>query len=428
MNNQRVVITGLGVVAPNAVGLTAFEEALKGGKSGIRFLPELQSLNFSCQIGGVPPLTEEIKQAYIPPLMLKSLKSSGVIYGIIAGKSAWEDADLHVAPAEEPDWESGCLFGSGMTGVEALRYGVNMIDEGKVKRLGSQLIKQAMSSSVSAHLGGLLGLGNWVSTNSSACSTGSEAILLAYERLKLGKASRILAGGCDSQGKYVWGGFDSMRVLTRKMNDQPTQASRPMSASAAGFVPGAGAGAMVLETLESAQKRGVRIYAEILGGAVNAGGQRGGGTMTAPNPKGIQKCIQMAILNAGIRPQDIQAISGHLTATKGDPLEVSSWVKALELGRSEFPYIHSLKSMIGHCLSAAGAIESVAVVNQLYHSYLHPSINCEDLHPEIDQLIANEKIPRQSIQADHLKIMAKSSFGFGDVNTVIIFKKWEEED
>jgi len=334
---MRVVITGLGVVAPNAVGLTDFESALRQNRSGIQHLPKLERLKFGCQVAGLPPITEEMKAQVFSELTLRHLKSSGIVYGTLAGIEAWQDAGLSLPEAHaEPDWESGCMFGAGMTGMEAIRDGVELVDSGRVKRLGSRMVEQGMASGPSAYLGGMLGLGNQVSTNASACATGTEALLLGYERIARGQARRMLVGSCDSSGPHVWGPFDAMRVLTRKHNHQPEAASRPMSASAKGFVPGAGAGALVLESLASAQARGARIYAEVLGGAVNSGGQRSGGSMTAPNPQGVQRCIEAAIRRADIHPQAIDLISGHLTATMGDPLEVRNWQTVLSRAGADF--------------------------------------------------------------------------------------------
>ncbi|MEM6628354.1 MAG: beta-ketoacyl-[acyl-carrier-protein] synthase family protein [Bacteroidota bacterium] len=425
MNKQRVVITGMGVVAPNGVGLEAFEKALRMGTSGIRFIPQLAELNFACRVGGIPPLIEGIKEQYFSHLTLRTLKSSGVIYGSIAGQMAWKDAGLQPAAKEEPDWDSGCVFGSGMTGIEALRDGVLEVDAGRVKRLGSRLIEQAMASSISAHLGGALGLGNQVSTNASACCTGTEALILAADRIRSGKAKRMLAGGCDSHGPYVWGGFDSMRVLCRRYNENPEQASRPMSTTAAGFVPGSGAGALVVESLDSALKRGARIYAEYLGGFANSGGQRGNGTMTAPNVEGMKRCIWAAMEDAGVSPHQIDALNGHLTATRGDSLEVQAWSEALNRGEKDFPYIQSTKSMIGHCLSAAGAIESVATVLQLNKGFLHASINSEDLHEGVSNRIHPSRVVRETLSGIDLRVMAKASFGFGDVNACVVLGRWE---
>lgn len=423
MSSRRVVITGMGVVAPNAVGLNNFENAIKQGISGIKHIPLLEQLKFACQIAGIPHVSLEKKQEYFDDLTIKVLKSTGIIYGCIAGIDAWKDAGLSISK-DELDWDTGCVFGSGLTGVDALRDAIYDVDALKVKRLGSRVVEQTMSSGISAYLGGILGLGNQVTTNSSACSTGTEALVMGYERIKEGKATRMLTGSCDSEGPYIWGGFDSMRVLNRKNNETPEKGSKPMSSDAAGFVPGAGGGALLLEELETAKKRGATIYAEVIGGAVNSGGQRGEGSMTAPNPIGVRRCINNAVMSAGISANEIDAICGHLTSTMGDVIEVNNWSKALNREKENFPYINSLKSMIGHCLAAAGSIECVAAVLQLKNGYFHPSINSEVIHPEIEKIIDKDKIPQKLMESTGFEVVAKSSFGFGDVNGCVIFKKY----
>ena len=422
--NKRVVITGLGVVAPNGVGLQAFTYAIKNGISGIKHDDELERLQFSCQISGKPEISTELSLNYFTEVELRNFNSTGILYGVIAGIDAWKDAGLPLENNENPDWDSGTIFGTGTSGIEKFRESIYKIDDFQTRRLGSTAVAQTMNSGVSAYLGGKLGLGNQVTTNSSACTTGTESILMAYDRIKSGQAKRILAGSTSDSGPYIWGGFDAMRVCTFKHNNSPEQGSRPMSASASGFVPGSGSGAMLIENLETALARGARIYAEILGGNVNSGGQRGLGTMTAPNPIAVQKCIKDAIANAGIHSSEIDAINGHLTATSKDSLEIQNWSEALERNGTDFPYINSLKSMVGHCLSGAGSIESVASVLQLHHGFIFPNINCDDLHPEIIAVIDEARIPRKMIEKE-IKIVAKASFGFGDVNGCVIFKKFE---
>jgi 3-oxoacyl-[acyl-carrier-protein] synthase-1 len=421
---KRVVITGLGVAAPNGVGIPAFTQALKNGESGIRHDMQLQELQFSCQIAGQPQISDEIKSQYFTELELRGFNSTGILYGVIAGIEAWKNAGLPIENNENPDWESGTIFGSGTSGIDKFRESIYKIDELQVRRLGSTVVAQTMNSGVSAYLGGKLGLGNQVTTNSSACATGTEAIMMAFDRIQTGQAKRILAGSTGDSGPYIWAGFDALRVCSSKYNDNPEQGSRPMSGSAAGFVPGSGAGALVVEELETALERGATIYAEILGGNVNSGGQRGNGSMTAPNSTAVQRCITGAINNGGIAATEIDAINGHLTATTKDSLEIENWTKALGLSGADFPYINSLKSMTGHCLSAAGSIESVATVLQLHEGFIFGNTNCEDLHPEITALIDPIKVPLKTIN-NNPDIIAKASFGFGDVNACIIFKKFQ---
>jgi 3-oxoacyl-(acyl-carrier-protein) synthase len=423
--SNRVVITGLGVVSPNGVGVAAFREAIKNGVSGIRYEEPMAALQFSCRIAGRPEVPDVLQQQYFDELELKHLNSSGIIYGVIAGMQAWADAQLSLPSADTPDWDSGTVFGAGTSGVDKFREAVYKIDELQVRRLGSTAVTQTMASGISAFLGGKLGLGNQVTTNSSACTTGAESLLMAYERIKYGYAKRMLAGSTSDSGPYIWAGFDAMKVCTFKHNETPAAGSRPMSASASGIVPGSGAGALLLESLDSALERNAPIYAEVLGGNINSGGQRNGGSMTAPNPAAVQRCIEAALVQAGVSGSDIDLINGHLTATGKDAEEVSNWCAALQRGGKDFPYLNALKSMVGHCLSASGSIELVAAALQLKEGFVFPNINCEDLHPEIAALVDPERIPQQLLYKD-IHLVAKASFGFGDVNACIILKKYQQ--
>lgn len=423
--SRRVVITGLGVVAPNGIGQDEFQSALKEGRSGIRFDQQLADLQFSCQVSGTPPIVTGNLEHYFTDLELRNFKSTGIMYGVIAGLDAWNDAGLEITEGQDPDWDSGTVFGAGTSGIEKFRESIYKIDALQTRKLGSTAVSQTMNSGISAYLGGKLGLGNQVTTNSSACTTGTESILMAFDRIKSGKAKRMLAGSTSDSGAYIWAGFDAIKVCNFKSNERPEAASRPMSTSAAGFVPGSGAGALVLEDLESALSRNAKIYAEVLGGNLNSGGQRGGGSMTAPNSAAVQRCVQDAIAEAQIMAEEIDYISGHLTATSKDGTEIKNLAEALNRFGKDFPFINSLKALTGHCLSAAGSIESVATVLQLAGNFVAPNINCEDLHPEIVEVIDSACVP-QSLLEKNIKIAAKVSFGFGDVNGCIIFKKFTE--
>ncbi|HOJ51114.1 MAG TPA: beta-ketoacyl-[acyl-carrier-protein] synthase family protein [Syntrophales bacterium] len=424
---KRVVVTGLGIVAPNGIGGESYEQALREGRSGIRYVPEMAERGFACQVAGIPPDFASILERYFPNHELLSVNDN-VGYAAVAALEAWRDAGFRVPAFDEDcvDWDTGAIIGSGIGGIETIsRIVVPMVNEGKVRRLGSRIVEQVMASGASAMVAGLLALGNQVTANSSACSTGNEAIIESMMRIRAGLAKRMLAGGTEGASIYIWAGFDAMRVICRKFNDEPEKASRPMSASAAGFVPGAGAGILLLEELDSALARGAKIYAEVLGGSVNCGGHRMGGSMTAPNPEGVIRCIRRAIDDAGVRPGEVDAINGHLTATFADPLEVKNWAEALGRGPENFPYIQSTKSLVGHGLGAAGGLECVAVALQLYKGFIHPSVNAEDVHPEISEYA--DAIPKTCIENSSVRIFAKAGFGFGDVNSCIIFKKWEGE-
>jgi len=421
---RRVVVTGLGVVAPNGNGLSEFERALREGRSGIRKNVEMEKSGFACRVAGVPQGTDALAAAAFDPDELLAMNSSHRFCSL-AAVEAWQDAGL-VRPErgdDRVDWETGAILGTGIGGMDTVAEKiVPLVNESRVRRLGSTAVEQCMASGISARVSGLLALGNQVTTNSSACSTGVEAVAMGAERIRRGYAERMLCGGAEGASHYIWAGFDSMRVLSRGWNEEPEKASRPLSASAGGFVPGAGAGVLVLESLESALARGARIHAELLGSAVNCGGHRGGGSMTAPNPAGVRRCVRDAIADAGICSRDVDLVNGHLTATGADPSEVASWAWALERGPAEFPTLTATKSMIGHTLGAAGAIECVATLLMLRGRFAHPCLNSEDLHPEIEPFAAS--IPHEERELPDARIAIKAGFGFGDVNAAVVFRAW----
>ncbi len=422
---ERVVITGLGVVAPNGHGKDAFARALREGKSGIRFYEHLRDFGLSCQVGGIPEGVDELRTKYLTEEEILAT-SQNTTFAAIAAIDAWTDAGLvrPAADSNEVDWDSGAIIGTCSGGMDVVAEKlVPMCNAGRVRRLGSTMVEQSMISSNSARVGGLLALGNQVSTNSSACSTGNEAVVEAFLRIREGRAKRMLAGGSEGYSKYSWAAADATKVLSRMFNDEPERASRPMSATAGGFVPSSGAGVLLLESLSAARARGARIYAEVLAGFVNSGGQRMGGTMSAPNDEGVRRCIRAVVAMSGIQPSQIDAINGHLTATFADTHEIESWSVALGLPPSKMPLIQATKSLVGHAIGAAGGIECVASVLELDQGFLHRSLNCEDLHPSLAAYA--ERIPQETVLLPGMKIIAKASFGFGDVNACVIFSKFE---
>ena len=423
---RRVVVTGVGVVAPNGSSISEFEESIRKGQSGIRHVEAMASAKFGCTVGGVPQGIDALAEANFAEDELLAMNMSHR-YASLATLEAWLDAGL-TRPDQDSDlvdWDTGAILGTGIGGMDTTgEKVVPLTNAGKVRRLGSTAVEQVMASGVSARLSGQFALGNQVTTNSSACSTGAEAIAMGFERIRSGRAERMICGGAEAASHYIWAGFDAMRVLNRGSNDEPEKASRPMSGSAGGFIPGAGAGVLVLESEERARERGARIYAEIQGQGLNCGGHRAGGSMTAPNPDGVRRCIQMALADAQISADQVDAINGHLTATGADPREIASWAAALGRAPGELPPITSTKSMVGHTLGAAGAVESVACILMLRGGFIHPSINCEDVHPEIEPYASS--IPHVLREAPDMKVIIKAGFGFGDVNVCLVFRKWED--
>ncbi len=420
----RVVVTGMGVVFPGGHGLEEFERALREGISGIRFSAEMERVGMKCTVGGYAPELESLPEGYFSESRRYAMNEL-LVYSSVAALDAWRDAGLRV-PEEGEDLvhqDTGTIMGIGQSDTGTLADVIQNVNEGRVKRLGSAVVEKTMSSAPTARISELLALGGRGTTLSSACTTGTDAILSAYREIKHGYASVMVAGGVDTSSVYNWAGFDAMKVLNRNMNHDPVRASRPMSASASGFVPGSGAGVLILERLDRALERGARIYGEIVGGSLNGGGHRFGGSMTLPSSDGVISAIHMALEDSGVSPEEVDLINGHLTGTIADPLEIANWGRALGREAKRFPLIQGTKSLFGHCLGAAGAIEGVASLLQLHRGFLHGSLNCEDLHPEIES--CSESVVQKSVERE-VRVIAKSSFGFGDVNGILLCKKYEE--
>jgi len=425
---HRVVITGLGVVSPNGTGVESFHEAIREGKSGVKFDQSMADHNFQCQVSAKPTIDEARLKEIMPSGLYVKMENQAMKYACLAGYEAWEDAGLEPTPKDEnPDWDTGIIFGVGALAMdEFIGSKFKMVKYNDPRRIGSRVVEQTMNSGAVTYLNKLIGFGNIATANSTACATGTEAVILGYERIREGKAKRMLCGSTEAEGLYIWSGFEALRIICRDSNDVPEKASRPMSANSFGFVPSTGSGALVLESLESAQKRGAKIYGEIVAGEIVNGGQRNGGSITANNPDATQRSITRALEAAGIKGSDIDLICGHLTSTIGDVREIEAWTRALERSGSDFPRINALKSMIGHSLGASGSIELVASSLQLHHGFAHPNINVDNLHPDIVSLIDTDSIIYGDLEMN-IDYLAKASLGFGDVNCCVILKKWDSD-
>lgn len=422
-NSNRVVITGVGVVSPIGTGIDTFGTSLFAGKSGIRYIKELEETGFACRVGGIPDINNTHYNYYLENFSL--LKSSEILkYAIVAGLEAWENSGMQIPKTlhGDADFDTGCIIGSGIGPLDLVGNSlVPNSNSANRRKLRSTIVEQTMLNSPAAHLSMILGLGNQISFNSSACATGTEAIIMGCDRVASGKAKRMLVGGTEAFSTYGWIGFDVMRVLNRDMNNNPQKASSPLSENASGFVPGAGAGVLLLESFESAIERNAVILAEIIGTHINSGGLRNGGTMTAPSSDAVIRCVKACIDEASINANEIDYINGHLSSTMADVLEIENLTKALNLYGEDFPYINSLKAQTGHCIGAGGAIETIAAILQLKNQKIAPSVNSKKLHPKIYPLISNASVPDETILKT-LNYILKTSFGFGDVNSCIILK------
>lgn len=422
--SNRVVVTGIGVVSPIGTGVGGFLSSLKMGDSGIQFFPELECLNLSCCIGGKPEIENSPLFGYLERFNLNSTMLS-IRYAFLAALEAWLDAGFPVPlpDSEEVYTDTGCIIGSVAGNIEIIAEKiVPLVLSGNPKRMGSKAMEEIQFHSPAAFLTSILALGNQTQSMSCACASSLASIYNGYEWIKNGKATKMIVGGTEGYSPYLWAVVDSARMTARGYNDNPEKASRPMSNNVSGFVPGAGSGMIILEEYESAVRRNAKIYCELTGGAVNSGGQRNGGTMTAPSPLGIERCIRDALKDAQINCKDVDYVSGHLTSTMADVIEIICWSKTLERKGTAFPYINSLKAMTGHCMGAAGALETIATILQMKHSFIFPALNSENLHPLIEKNVARERIPLKTITNIEINHAVKANFGTGDVNACIVLK------
>jgi 3-oxoacyl-(acyl-carrier-protein) synthase len=427
--NNRVVITGLGVVSPNGTGVDAFHSAIRKGESGVDHDNALKNLNFQCQVSAKPNYDEKKLKEILPAGLFIKLENEAMKYACLAGYEAWQDSGLpFTAKDENPDWDTGIIYGVGALAMDEFIGGkFEILQSGNPRKIGSRVVEQTMNSGAVTYLNKMIGFGNIATANSSACATGTEAVIMGYERIKTGKAKRMLCGSTESQGVFIWSGFEALRIICSDSNENPEKASRPLSANPAGFVPGTGSGALVLESLESALERGAKIYAEIVAGDIVNGGQRNGGSITANSPTATQRVMKTTMNEAGITGEDVDLICGHLTSTIGDVREVEAWTTALDRNGMNFPRINALKSMIGHCLGASGSIEMVAAALQIHHQFAHPNINIDNLHPEITSKIDSNAISFTELDMP-IRYIMKASLGFGDVNSCIVLKKWDANE
>lgn len=425
MEYKRAVITGIGAVAPGAPNAKVFLNNLYKGKSAIEHIKALEDAGFECQVGG---RSESFVDLEDPTLRYHEvhLANEAIQLTCAAALEAWQDAGLEVPePDGEVDYRTGVCIGAIVPGFDVIAERVvPMVNKKKVRRLGSQIIQNTMPSGASAYLSSIFAAGAYSISLNSACSTGLDNIVNGVSSVCLGYADRMIVGATENFSIYNLAGFDSMRLMNREWNDAPERASRPMSAKAHGFVPGSGAGVLIIESLESAQKRDAKIYGEFVGSAINCGAQRGTGSMTYPNKDSVIKAIRDTFTYGIVKPEQIDYINGHLSGTTADVMEVTNWKNVFDVKKRQFPYINSTKALIGHCLGAAGALEFIAMILQMQHNFVHKALNTEDIHPDIEAAVGRASVPYERVEAP-LRYAAKASFGFGDVNSVVLYKKWE---
>jgi len=412
MNRNRVVITGLGAITVLGPTAQIFWENLLQGKSGIRRITQFDASGFPCQIAGEIP--EFDPSQYMDRKEVRRISRAAQI-ALAAAIQAVADAGL---PSSMPEPErAGVVFGTAIGGLERFDEGIATLRTQGIERVNPFVIPSGIPNLPAFMISRQFQCLGPSCTITTACATGTQAVGEASEYIRRGAADIVVAGGVEALIRdYAIGGFSAMRALPVNFNDNPQAASRPFDAKREGFVFSEGAGVLILESLEHAQTRGARIYAEIIGQASSADGYH----VAAPDPEaaGPKRAMRWALEDADLQPQDIDYINAHGSST---PLNDATETKAIKEVFGEYAYkvaISSTKSMIGHAMGASGALEALVCALTIHHSMIHPTINYEYPDPECDL----DYVPNQARQAK-VNVTLSNSFGLGGQNACLVLKK-----
>ncbi|KAK9805796.1 hypothetical protein WJX73_000412 [Symbiochloris irregularis] len=416
--DRRVVVTGQGIVSCLGHDVDTFYNNLLAGTSGVGHIDRFDTEGMSTRFAG--QIKEFSCSDFVERKMERRLDDT-IKYIIVSGKNALEDAGL--------DWRGeglskldrmrcGVLMGTAMGGMHTFTTAVEDLTRKGFKRMNPFCIPFAINNMGGALLAMDLGFMGPNYSISTACATGNFCILSAAEHIRRGEADIMLAGGADAAIiPSGMGGFIACKALSQN-NSSPEKASRPWDKGRDGFVMGEGAGALVLEDLEHAQRRGAPILAEFIGGAFTCDAHH----LTEPLPdgSGVALCLERAIQQSGVSPEEIDYVNAHATSTKaGDMAEYKALRRMIPGDKVR---MNSTKGMIGHLLGAAGAVEAIASIQAIRTGELHPNVNLEDPEEGVDLniLVGAQK------QKHEVKVALSNSFGFGGHNSSILFRSWRE--
>jgi 3-oxoacyl-[acyl-carrier-protein] synthase II len=417
MAKKRIVVTGMGIVSCFGTDVDHFYEQLLAGKSGIVPIEGFPCAEYPTRFAGsvrdfdVGDYMDKKQARRVDPF---------IRYAMVAGKKALEHAKIDVEALSKLEKKRcGVLIGSGMGGMTVFYDGVETILTKGYKRLTPFFVPYIITNMGGALLAIDLGFMGPNYSISTACATSNFCIDAAAEQIQQGKADLMLCGGAEAAINPIGlAGFVAIGALSTK-NDDPTKASRPWDTQRDGFVMGEGAGVLVLESLEHALARGAPILAEYLGGSVNCDAYH----MTSPREdgEGVGQCIERAIEAAGIAKEEVNYINAHATSTlAGDLCEIHAIRKVFGAHANNIK-INGTKSMIGHCLGAAGGLEAVATIKAIQTGMLHPTINIENPEPALEGLdiVPNVAKPHK------VNVALSNSFGFGGHNSTLVFAPYK---
>lgn len=410
MGRNRVVVTGMGMVSPLGHSVAESWEAILAGKSGARAITSFDasafSTRFSASVTGldVTPYMTEKEARKVDPF---------IRYGMIAGAQAIADSALVVT--EDNAERIGCVVGSGIGGLGSIEATTHLIDEKGPRRISPFFVPGAIINMIAGNLSIKYGFKGSNIAVTTACTTGTHCIGLAAREIMFGYADAMICGGAEMATTPVGiGGFGAARALSTR-NDDPERASRPWDKDRDGFVLGDGAGVLVLENYEHAVKRGAKIYAELAGFGTSADAYH----MTSPpeNGEGAARAMRNALLDAGMNPQDVQHINAHGTSTPAGDMAECHALKTVFGDQAKRLTVSSTKSMTGHLLGAAGAVEAIFAVLAVRDQTAPPTINLQSPGEGCDLNFVAHQAQAQSIQC-----ALSNSFGFGGTNGTLVFK------
>jgi len=416
MEFKRVVVTGLGALTPIGNSVPEYWKALISGVSGADLIKSFDTTHFKTKFAC------EVKNfdadGFLGRKDARKLDPF-VQYALFSTEEAVKDAGLDFEKLDTS--RIGVIWGSGIGGLKTFLDEVTNFAKGDgVPRFNPFFIPKMIADIAPGHISIKYGLRGPNFTTVSACASSNNSLIDAFNYIRLGKANMFISGGSEAIiNEAGIGGFNAMHALSTR-NGDPSTASRPFDLDRDGFVAGEGAGTIILEELEHAKKRGAKIYAEMIGGGMSADAYH----MTAPHPEGLGAALVMraALEDAGLTPADIDYVNVHGTSTPiGDPQEI----KAIQEVFGENAYkinISSTKSMTGHLLGAAGAVEAIAAILALQHNMIPPTINHFTDDPAFDPRI---NLTFNKAQAREVNIVQSNSFGFGGHNASVIFKKYQ---
>jgi 3-oxoacyl-[acyl-carrier-protein] synthase II len=413
--SNRVVITGLGVISPVGTGKDVFWKSLLEGKNGIDKITRFDASEYKSQIAG------EVKD--FDPADYMDKKEAKRIdryaqFAVAAAKMAVEDAKLDLE-AEDCD-RIGTFVGSGIGGIETMHGQYQKLFEKGPSKISPFFIPMMIANMASGHVSIALGLRGPSSCVVTACATGTNNIGDAFRVLQRGEADVMVAGGTEASiSEAAVAGFCSMKALCSDHNDDPAHASRPFDANRSGFIMGEGAGIVVLETLEHAEKRGAHIYAEIVGYASNNDAYHI--TSPAPNGEVAAKCMAKALADAGLEAAEVDYINAHGTSTHLNDETETQAIKAVWGEHAKDVSVSSIKSMTGHLLGAAGGIECIATALSVENDMLPPTINYETPDEGLDLDYVPNKAKAKTVRA-----ALSNNLGFGGHNACIVLKKYSK--